>query len=149
MYEEGLRTPIIFNWPGHVKPGVVNDSLVSTVDLFPTLLQLGGKATPPDRAGLNLLPILFGGEQSVRNAVVVHMTEVKSQPEQDGAQRGSWMGRGGFAVRSADWYYINNDSRPNELYEMRHDPWQRTNVIDRYPEVAMNSRKKLANGRSA
>jgi len=68
-HELGLRTPIIFNWSVGVPPGRTSDLLVSTVDLFPTLLDYGGAAQLPDRSGISLKPIVEGRAQSERSAI--------------------------------------------------------------------------------
>jgi N-sulfoglucosamine sulfohydrolase len=48
LYDAGTRTPLIFSWPGTIRPNAVFDrGLVSTVDLAPTLLEVAG-ASPPD-----------------------------------------------------------------------------------------------------
>jgi N-sulfoglucosamine sulfohydrolase len=48
LYDAGVRTPLIFSWPGVIPPGSIYDGgLVSTIDLAPTILELAG-ATPPD-----------------------------------------------------------------------------------------------------
>ena len=54
LYELGFRTPIIFHWPGRVPEGVVRDDLVSSLDLFPTILEYAGLESPPDRRGRSL-----------------------------------------------------------------------------------------------
>lgn len=57
-YEMGMRTPIIFSWPGVVPGGVVSDALVSTVDLFPTLLDYAGAPQRSERPGRSLRPLI-------------------------------------------------------------------------------------------
>jgi arylsulfatase A-like enzyme len=48
LYDGGIRTPLIFSWPGVIRGGSLYDrGLVSTVDLAPTILELAG-ATPPE-----------------------------------------------------------------------------------------------------
>jgi N-sulfoglucosamine sulfohydrolase len=48
LYDAGTRTPLIFSWPGTIRPNAVFDrGLLSTVDLAPTLLEVAG-AQPPD-----------------------------------------------------------------------------------------------------
>lgn len=42
VYDSGIRTPCLIAWPGQVKPGTVCDSLISSVDLAPTILELAG-----------------------------------------------------------------------------------------------------------
>ncbi len=58
MHEMGMRTPIIFSCPGVVPGGVVSDALVSTVDLFPTLLDYAGAPQRSDRPGRSLRPLI-------------------------------------------------------------------------------------------
>jgi N-sulfoglucosamine sulfohydrolase len=38
-YMTSVRTPLIFRWPGRIRPNMSSDSLVSTVDLMPTILE--------------------------------------------------------------------------------------------------------------
>ena len=54
-YEGGIRTPIMFSWPnGGLKNGKRKD-VVSSIDLFPTVLAATGARTPKGLPGLNLL----------------------------------------------------------------------------------------------
>ena len=54
-YEGGIRTPIMFSWPnGGLKIGKRKD-VVSSIDLFPTVLAATGARTPKGLPGLNLL----------------------------------------------------------------------------------------------
>jgi len=60
FFEESLRTPLVARWPGQVKPGSVNASLVSNLDFAETFLDLAGQPVPADMQGRSLLPILRG-----------------------------------------------------------------------------------------
>ncbi|WP_298868106.1 sulfatase [uncultured Gimesia sp.] len=42
VYDSGIRTPCLIAWPGQIKAGSVCDSLISSVDLAPTILELAG-----------------------------------------------------------------------------------------------------------
>lgn len=59
-YEPGLRLPFVIRRPGTAKSGVVNDALVSYVDVLPTILEWTGVEEKPQipLAGRSLLPIL-------------------------------------------------------------------------------------------
>src|SRR5947209_3813125 len=58
LYDSGIRTPLIVRWPGHVKPGGACGSLVSSVDLAPTILELAGVPIPPTVQGKSFVPLL-------------------------------------------------------------------------------------------
>jgi len=42
VYDSGIRTPLIVRWPGRVPAGGACTSLVSAVDIAPTLLEIAG-----------------------------------------------------------------------------------------------------------
>ena len=42
IYDSGVHIPMIVRWPGRLKAGAVNDELISTQDLPPTVLALAG-----------------------------------------------------------------------------------------------------------
>ena len=42
IYDGGTRVPMIVNWPGHIKPNSTSDALVSSIDFYPTLLDVAG-----------------------------------------------------------------------------------------------------------
>jgi len=58
MYEESLRMPFLIRWPGHIKPGSVNDGMILNVDFAPTLLAAVGQSVPVDMQGRSFLPLL-------------------------------------------------------------------------------------------
>ena len=50
-YDSGTHVPMIVRWPGVVKPGRVNDDLISSIDLGPTVLSLAGVPVPAHMQG--------------------------------------------------------------------------------------------------
>jgi arylsulfatase A-like enzyme len=44
VYEGGFRVPCIARWPGHIKPGTVENGLMSGLDWFPTFLAAAGNS---------------------------------------------------------------------------------------------------------
>jgi uncharacterized sulfatase len=67
-YEGGIRTPILFSWPGKLQPAD-RPELVSSIDLVPTILAAAGARTAGDLPGLNLLPDLETGKKIDRDAI--------------------------------------------------------------------------------
>jgi N-sulfoglucosamine sulfohydrolase len=58
LYDSGIKTPWIVSWPGHVKPGSVSASLVSSIDIAPTFLELAGVESGPSFQGKSFAPVL-------------------------------------------------------------------------------------------
>uniref|UniRef100_U3JIG2 Arylsulfatase G n=1 Tax=Ficedula albicollis TaxID=59894 RepID=U3JIG2_FICAL len=72
-WEGGHRVPALVYWPGRVPAGRTSHALLSTLDIFPTLLALAGAALPPNRRfdGLDVSPVLFGWSD-VGHKVLLH-----------------------------------------------------------------------------
>jgi arylsulfatase A-like enzyme len=51
IYDSGMHVPLIIRWPGRIKPGTVNEDLVSFVDFAPTVLSLAGVKAPAHMQG--------------------------------------------------------------------------------------------------
>lgn len=45
-YDSGIHIPLIVRWPGKIKPGMVQDDLVSAIDYVPTWLKIAGMEPP-------------------------------------------------------------------------------------------------------
>jgi arylsulfatase A-like enzyme len=63
LYEGGVRVPLAIRWPGVIAPGSVCTIPVTSVDFYPTLLQITGATAPANQPldGMSLLPILQNG----------------------------------------------------------------------------------------
>ncbi|XP_078512184.1 arylsulfatase D-like isoform X1 [Lissotriton helveticus] len=61
-WEGGIRVPGILRWPGVLPAGTEIDEPTSLMDIFPTVIHLGGGELPDDRIidGKNLMPLLQG-----------------------------------------------------------------------------------------
>lgn len=58
LFEESLRSPLIISHPGIKKPGAPTNSMVETLDVFPTLCDLAGLPKPDFVDGVSLQPLL-------------------------------------------------------------------------------------------
>jgi arylsulfatase A-like enzyme len=63
VYEGGFRVPCIIRWPGHVKPGTVENGIFSGLDWFPTLCAAAGNPNITDQ----LLKGVKLGDRSYKN----------------------------------------------------------------------------------
>lgn len=64
LWEGGIRVPLILRWPGVIAPRGRSELPVSSVDLFPTLLELAGLSPDPHRPldGRSFASLVKGGE---------------------------------------------------------------------------------------
>ena len=66
LYDGGIKTPWIVRWPGRVTPGSTTESLVSCVDIAPTLLELAGLEIPSQFEGKSFAPLLEDPKATIR-----------------------------------------------------------------------------------
>lgn len=110
-YDVLVRVPLVFYGPG-LPRGEVRKSLVSLVDIMPTLTELIGLSFPNRMQGESFAPILFDDRSDDRS---VYFTDVRDHEQVDGLREGdlkliaSWDGR-------------------FELYDLSKDPDERRNL---------------------
>jgi arylsulfatase A-like enzyme len=63
LFEGGVRMPGAVVWPGHIKAGAVSDTMVSSMDIFPTVVELAEQGRGAVDRDDDLL--LFGGGQVI------------------------------------------------------------------------------------
>ena len=74
VYEGGIREPFIVKWPGKVANGSLNHSVVTSVDFYPTFLELAGVAPDPNQKldGGSLVDIITKGQEKYDRPVFWH-----------------------------------------------------------------------------
>ena len=140
LYEGGVRVPWVVRWPGKVPAGTTDVPVIS-VDLMPTLLELAGGTTPAKQPldGVSLVEcVRSGGAKAPTRDLFWHF------PGYLGAGPGSWRTTPAGAIRSGDWKLLEffEDGR-TELYNLRDDPSQKTNLARMHPDRAAELHGKL------
>ncbi|MGY8769784.1 MAG: sulfatase family protein [Pirellulales bacterium] len=69
VYDSGVQTPFVVRWPGHIQPGNTTSSLVSSIDIAPTFIELAGLKTSPTFQGKSFAKILKDPKQKTREYV--------------------------------------------------------------------------------
>ncbi len=147
LYEGGIQTPFIMRWPGHVPVGAVNNSTVMTaVDLFPTLCALAGIAPP---AGVEFdgedLSSAFKGQEPKRSRMIFWEYGRKPPAEGPKALRAFPYPNEpnskspNVAVRDCDcdWkLLVNADGSSAELYDLSKDRTESRNVVKERADIA-------------
>lgn len=120
-YDGGLKVPFLVRWPAGIEAGTKSDYEGLSFDLFPTFLELAG-VTPEDPAALDavsLVPI-FRGEE------ITEPRELYFVRREGGRNFG---GLTSEALVRGDWKLLrNNPFSPYELYQIRRDPGETTNL---------------------
>ncbi len=123
MYEEITRIPLIVEQPGGRGAGTVNRTLVSHVDLLPTMLELAGLDCPPILEGSSLASQLEGREEPDK-AVTIEFNRYEIEHD-------SW---GGFqpvrCIVAGRYKLVVNLLSTDELYDLQADPAEVNNLID-------------------
>jgi hypothetical protein len=139
LYEGGIGVPLFVKWPGRAKAGDVCDVPVCSIDLAPTLLEMCGMRMEEALDGQSLVPLLDGTGQFERDALYWHYPHYSNQG-----------GRPGGAIRQGDWKLIEfYENGRRELFDLRRDRGERTNLADEMPERVAALAEKLAAWRTA
>lgn len=128
LYEGGIKVPLIVNQPGKVPVGTV-DNIVYFPDFMPTLAALTGSARflPHGIDGMNILPLFYGRQVDTDHRMLYW--------EFTGKQR---------AARQGDWKCVTiKPNRPLELYNIKEDPNETTNLADKYPAMVKKFDKAM------
>jgi N-acetylglucosamine-6-sulfatase len=125
-YEESIRIPLLVRYPRLIHPGTVLDPLVLSIDLAPTLLELGGAPLPDNLHGRSLVSLLAGRDLRSRTALLIEYFSatdiVFPRVHNLGYQ----------AVRTDRWKYIHYTelTRMDELYDLQTDPYELHNLVN-------------------
>lgn len=124
LYDGGVRVPAFAVWPGKIKSGTKNDTILTTLDYFPTITGIVGYEMPDAR------PI--DGED-VRNILTGSRTErEKSIPFR--------FGRGNSSLVKGQYKFLLPS---HELYDLSKDRPEQKNLASFMPEKAADMKAEL------
>lgn len=142
-YEGGIRTPIMYRWPGRIQPGQ-RAEVVSSLDIVPTMLAAADATIPTDLPGLNILPELESGKAIKRDRIFgesfAHDIADINDPEKSLLFR--WCIEGDWKLLLTYDGEVNRyksthpreEKRP-QLFNLKADPWETKNLAKENPEI--------------
>ena len=135
MYEEVMRVPMIWSWPGKIPTEFVAPDMVSFYDVMPTICEIAGA---PEPSGRNLCGRSYA-------PIVLRQPLPKKHPWKQiafGHFRNTEMARDGrfkLVIR-------NGGTGPNELFDISNDPREKANQYENPQFITVRDRlnKELA-----
>ena len=135
----GVTVPGLLVWPGHAQPGRVVDVPCSTLDYFPTTMELlnfqwPGKPRPLD--GVSLLPLIEG--KMTERPAPIPFRYIQSEQAMFGSPT--------VAMEESQYKLLTNfsgDGREDMLFDLRKDPYEKSNIIQEKPEIAARMKSRL------
>lgn len=127
--EGGMREPTVIHWPGRIPAGVVNDKLMTTMDLFPTFAKLADAQLPEDRVidGKDIWPALSSDAESPHEAFYYFKGNTL-----EAVRSGKWKLHLALLEKRAQ---ASRSGRP-ALFNLKTDIGEKKNLLSTHPEVA-------------
>lgn len=103
-YDEAAKTTFIASWPGHAPEGVVDERLISGLDVPATLCDYAGIEAPPHQRGRSIRPLLDGRAVEWREFVIAETVQT------------------GRMVRTPEWKLVTYEGdATSQLFDVRAD----------------------------
>lgn len=133
IYEHGVRIPLIMAGPG-IQENVKNDAFVYLYDVFPTLCEKAGIATPDSVDGKSFAHLLSAdNENCFRDELYLIFDEFVRGVKDNSYKL--------IEYRNGD----NDEDKWTFLYDLKNDPWETVNLAGKaeYKETVLEMRRKL------
>ncbi|MFI6920319.1 sulfatase [Nonomuraea spiralis] len=122
-FEEAIKVPFVVRGPG-IRPGSTIGQLGATVDIAPTIAELGGAVVPDFAEGRSLVSLLHGKPPAQwRKNVLVEFNRPLNRSS--GAQTPVPAYQ---ALRTERYTYVKYDTGERQLYDLTVDPYQLDNL---------------------
>ncbi|MGH2552460.1 MAG: sulfatase/phosphatase domain-containing protein, partial [Chitinophagaceae bacterium] len=120
MYDVSMKTPFMIRWPGHVRPGSINNNMIQNIDYASTFLDIAGNKIPEWMQGISLKAILTGKQISLpRKNLYYHYYEYPFDHSVV-----PHLGVRGERYKLIYFYTVNEW----ELYDLKTDPLEQRNL---------------------
>jgi len=131
LHNELVRIPLMIRHPDGIGAGERREAITETPDVMPTVLDFLGVEAPDTVDGESLLPIVKSERKKIRDYAYC------------GHHGSTW------AIKNADWslmLYLKEDVDGKsgvELFDLKADPNELENVVEKHPEVARGLEAEL------
>jgi len=133
LYEGGIRVPLIVRWPEKVEAGSKSEAIVSSVDFYPTFLELGRGKEPQDQVldGVSMVSPLTANKFDPEREVFTHYPVYHHEVPMS-------------ALRKGDWKIVENlVTGEFDLYNLKYDVIEMTDLKFSYPDKLAEMKQAL------
>ncbi|HVJ84373.1 MAG TPA: sulfatase [Caulifigura sp.] len=124
LYEGGVRIPLIARWPGKIPAGQVSDTVICSVDLFPTFAAVAGGSLPQNIDGVNITDVLSGKKKELDRTLCWHYPHYHREKPSGSILKGDW--------KLIEWF----ESGKTELFRLDQDPYEQNDLAEKEPQRA-------------
>ncbi|MCF7847548.1 MAG: sulfatase-like hydrolase/transferase, partial [Kiritimatiellales bacterium] len=159
-FERGAHVPMAVSWKGRIRPRQVSSSLVASLDITATMVDVGGAAVPADCVldGFSMVPMFGNPKAEIRDSVLIEFgyaravvtkewqyvalrfPEGHELPTREKPQLHTGGDRKGKSKIMLERHPAAFD--PDQLYDLRRDPGQEKNEWDNPEYKAIREKHK-------
>lgn len=141
-YDLGMRTPIMYKWKGKIEPKMDAETVVSSIDMVPTVLDVLGVEQPEDLPGISVL-----NDEKLKERDVV-FGEIYAHD---------------FTTIDSSMFYNIAIAKPYkliipdaerkqgekvQLFNIDEDPFEKNDIAENNPEIVEKLKQKIAGFRT-
>jgi arylsulfatase A-like enzyme len=127
LYEGGVHTPMLVQWPKVIKPGRKTEEITAFWDWLPTFAELAGGKLPDGYGdGISLVPLLSGQTEKQMHHKFLYWEFTEGRPRK-AIRSGNW---------KAIWWYAPDGTtvQKRELFDLSQDIGEKRNIAASHPE---------------
>ena len=141
-YDLGIRTPIMYKWAGKIKPKMDTETVVSSIDMVPTVLDVLGIEKPENLPGISVLnKETLDKREGIFGEVYAHDFE--------SIEKSMFYNMAIFPpykIIVPD--PVRKKKEKVQLFNINEDPLEKNNIADQNPEVVEQLKNRIKEFRS-
>ncbi len=132
-WEGGYRVPMFFHWPQKITKGQRFDLPITSLDLYPTFVQLAETSIPKDKklAGEDIMDDLLSGNDMLKNRMIYALRHREGYNDVGG--------------RQSDWKITRMGNEPWALYNIKDDIGEKKDLSGKFPELLVKMVSQMQN----
>jgi uncharacterized sulfatase len=141
LYEGGIKVPLIISWEGKIKKNTVNKELVSSIDFFPTVLNLCQICHTSNKVdGIDISSTILRNEELKRKTLYWHYPHYHKG---SGMKPASALRSGKYKLIQWHENLIEKKENAYELYNLDKDISESKNLVNKEKKIFQELKTKL------